>query len=57
MVSGSFSSKIDSNEFRLIPSFLTDTSALYRKHIESKYNEISRLYNGYRRSGFKFYIY
>ena len=39
MVSGSFSSKIDSNEFRLIPSFLTDTSALYRKHIESKYNE------------------
>ena len=39
MVSGSFSSKIDSNEFSLIPSFLTDTSALYRKHIESKYNE------------------
>ena len=39
MVTGSFSSKIDTNEFRLIPSFLIDTEALYRKHIESKYNE------------------
>ena len=39
MVTGSFSSNIDKNEFRLMPSFLIDTEALYRKHIESKYNE------------------
>ena len=39
MVTGSFSSNIDKNEFRLMPSFLMDTEALYRKHIESKYNE------------------
>ena len=39
MVTGSFSSNIDKNEFRLMPSFLIDTESLYRKHIESKYNE------------------
>ena len=39
MVTGSFSSNIDKNAFRLMPSFLMDTEALYRKHIESKYNE------------------
>ena len=39
MFSGSFSSKIDANEFKIIPSFLVNEEVLYQKYISSKYNE------------------
>ena len=38
MFSGSFS-KIDANEFKIIPSFLVNEEVLYQKYISSKYNE------------------
>ena len=39
MFSGFFSSKIDANEFKIIPSFLVNEEVLYQKYISSKYNE------------------
>jgi ABC-type glycerol-3-phosphate transport system permease component len=39
MVSGSLKSRIDANDFDLMPAYLANTDQLYRKHVESKYNE------------------
>jgi ABC-type glycerol-3-phosphate transport system permease component len=39
MVSTSFTSPVDQNEFRLIPRYLRDDAMLYRKYVEAKYNE------------------
>ncbi|MBN1518090.1 carbohydrate ABC transporter permease [Candidatus Sumerlaeota bacterium] len=39
MISGSTKSAVDAAENRLIPSYLSDDAALYRKHIEAFFNE------------------
>lgn len=39
MISTSFTSEVDSNEFRPIPRYFYDDRMLYRKYIEAKYNE------------------
>ncbi len=39
MVSGSLSSRIDANDYDLVPAYFTKAESLYQKHIESKYNE------------------
>ncbi|MGE9294174.1 MAG: hypothetical protein ACQKBW_11215, partial [Puniceicoccales bacterium] len=39
MVSGAFRSEIDENELGLIPAYLTDDDALYRKFLEYKYEQ------------------
>ncbi|HET6454387.1 MAG TPA: hypothetical protein VFI02_08280, partial [Armatimonadota bacterium] len=39
MLSTSFTSPVDQNEFRLIPRYLRDDAMLYRKYVEAKYNE------------------
>ena len=44
MVSGSMKSRIDENEFNIVPTYLHDESMLFRKQIESKYNENLQLY-------------
>ncbi len=45
MVSNSFTSNVDSHDFKLIPAFFYDDEALYRKYAESAFNEDSQLYN------------
>lgn len=45
MVSTSFTSEVDFQEFRLIPRYWYDDTALYRKYVESHYNEDVLLYN------------
>jgi len=45
MVSNSFTSNVDSHDFKLIPAFFYDDEALYRKYTESAFNEDSQLYN------------
>jgi ABC-type glycerol-3-phosphate transport system permease component len=44
MVSGSMKSRIDENEFNIVPTYLHDESMLFKKQIESKYNENLQLY-------------
>jgi ABC-type glycerol-3-phosphate transport system permease component len=44
MVSGSFKSRIDANEFNLVPTFLHDNDMLFKKQQESKYNENLQLF-------------
>lgn len=39
MVAGSTKSAVDTNDNRVVPAFLTDDRALYRKHIEGLFNE------------------
>jgi len=39
MMSGSTKSAIDTPEARVIPSYLVDDTALYRKHVEGMFNE------------------
>lgn len=39
MVSGSTKTAVDAKENRLVPSFLVDDAALYRKHVEALFNE------------------
>ena len=39
MVSTSFTSPVDQNEFRLVPRYLHEDAMLYRKYVEAKYNE------------------
>lgn len=51
MVSGSLTSKIDANDYDLIPAYFTSHEALYRKHVESKYNENPRDYLTVTQSG------
>ena len=45
MVSTSLTSEVDSREYRILPRYLYDDVALYRKYIESKYNEDIVRYN------------
>jgi len=45
MVSTSFTSNVDAQEFRIYPKFWFDDSWLYRKFIESEYNEDILLYS------------
>ena len=39
MVSTSFTSAVDQNEFRIIPTYFYNDTSLYRKYVETKYNE------------------
>jgi len=39
MVSTSFTSAVDQNEFRIVPRYFYDEASLYRKYVEAKYNE------------------
>lgn len=45
MLTTSVTSNVDSHDFRLVPPYLVDDTALYRKFVESAYNEDSKLYN------------
>ena len=42
MVSGSFKSDVDKNDFDIFPAFFYDDTVLYRKFIEGKYNNSIR---------------
>jgi multiple sugar transport system permease protein len=44
MVSGSMKSRIDENEFNIIPTYFHDEQMLFKKQLESKYNENLQLY-------------
>ncbi|HAI14797.1 MAG TPA: hypothetical protein DCM28_24030 [Phycisphaerales bacterium] len=44
MIAGSTKSSVDINELRLIPGFLTSDEILYRKYMESLFNEKMDLY-------------
>ena len=44
MVSGSMKSRIDENEFNIVPTYLHDDQMLFKKQLESKYNENLQLY-------------
>ena len=45
MVSTSFTSYVDQNEFRVVPRYIYNDAALFRKYIELKYNEDIVRYN------------
>lgn len=45
MVSNSFTSNVDSRDFRLVPAFFYDDEALFRKYEESAYNEDPQLFS------------
>ncbi|MCC6484923.1 MAG: carbohydrate ABC transporter permease [Armatimonadetes bacterium] len=45
MLSTSFASGVDQNDFRIIPKYFYDESALYRKYVEAKYLEDVTEYN------------
>ena len=45
MVSGSFKTNVDKNDFDVFPAFFLDDRVLYRKHLECKYNNSISLYN------------
>lgn len=45
MASGSFKSRLDVQDLDIIPRYWHDDSMLYRKYIESKYNEAPQEYN------------
>jgi len=45
MVSGSLRSEMDAADFDLIPDYLVDDAALYRKFLETKYNQNVALLN------------
>ena len=47
MVSTSFASPVDQNEFRVIPRYLYSNESLYRKYVEAKYNEDIARYNAW----------
>jgi len=50
MISGSFKTNVDRNDFDIIPAFLYDDNVLYRKHLECKYNNSLTKYNPYNRT-------
>lgn len=55
MLSGSVRSAVDQAETSLIPGYLVDTDALYRKFLETKYNQHEvDLMQGHRRPYFSF---
>jgi ABC-type glycerol-3-phosphate transport system permease component len=45
MISGSVRTELDEQELDLIPAYLVDRAALYRKLLENKYNEDVRILN------------
>ncbi len=45
MVSSSFTSNVDSHDFRLIPAYFYSDAALFQKYMESAFNEDPVLYN------------
>ena len=45
MVSNSFTSNVDSHDFKLIPAYFINNDALYKKYMESAFNEDPPLYN------------
>lgn len=45
MISSSFTSPVDMNEFTIVPRYFHSDDVLYRKYIESKYNEDVVKYN------------
>jgi len=47
MVSTSFTSPVDQNQFRLIPRFFYSEDELYRKYVEAKYGEEIVKYNAW----------
>lgn len=47
MVSTSFASQVDQNEFKVIPRYFYNDAALYRKYVDSKYNEDPTRYNAW----------
>jgi len=49
MVSGSFKTDVDKNDFDVFPAFIHDDLVLYRKHLECKYNNNPTLYNALNR--------
>jgi len=55
MLSGALRSEMDESDLDLIPAFLIDRDALYRKFLETKYNNDVTLLNGaHRRLNFSF---
>ena len=44
MVSGSFKSRVDANETSIVPTYFHDNNMLFKKQVESKYNENLQLY-------------
>ncbi len=50
MISGSFKTNVDRNDFDIIPAFFYDDTTLYRKHMECKYNNSLTKFNPYTRS-------
>ncbi len=50
MLSTSFSSNVDSNDFSLIPRYWRDDRALFQKYTESAFNEDLVLYHTYTRT-------
>lgn len=55
MISFSFKSNVDSTSLKLIPAFVYNDEALYKKYIESRYNEeSSRLMDNYPGSWISF---
>ncbi len=55
MISFSFKSNVDSTSLELIPAFIYNEEALYKKYIESRYNEeSSRLMDNYPASWISF---
>jgi len=47
MVSTSFTSEVDSDEFAPVPSYFYDDAMLFRKYVEAKYNEDIPKFNAY----------
>lgn len=45
MVSTSFTSPVDQNEFKVVPRYFYDEASLYRKYVEAKYDEDIIRYN------------
>lgn len=45
MVSTSFTSPVDQNEFRVVPRYFHDDASLYRKYVEAKFDEDIVRYN------------
>jgi len=55
MVSGSFKTSVDKNDFDAVPAFLKDDTVLFRKHMECKYNNrLSEFNTSNRRKAFNF---
>ena len=49
MVSGSFKTDVDKNDFDILPAYFTNDTVLYRKHLECKYNNRATLYSSINR--------